>query len=382
MPRLPRKTVLDALVLGAGPAGLGTALALRLLGLRRLLVLEQGRIGDSFRRWPRGMRLITPSFTGNQYGALDLNSIHPSSSPAWALKTEHPTGPEYADYLRSVAAWGRVPVAEKTRLIGLRRLPDGLFQAESSGGPLWARNVVWAGGEFQHPRLPDFPGAALGRHTGTVADFAGLPGRRQVVVGGAESGIDAAFRLVQAGKTVAVLDPGAPWNADDSDPSVTLSPYTQDRLRVALDSGRLHLSKARVRSIRREKRGWSVLAGGRTLACDGPPLLATGFEPAMDAVRPLFDWKRGLPAVRLADDQSTRTPGLYLAGPVLRHRLGSKLLVFCFIYKYRGRFPVVASSIGRRLKLPQERLDHLHDYYRKHRMYLDDLSCCGDDCAC
>ena len=64
--------------------------------------------------------------------------------------------------------------------------------------------------------------------------------------------------------------------------------------------------------------------------------------------------------------------GLYLCGPAVRH----DKQVFCFIYKYRQRFAVVAKSIANSLGLPAEALEA----YRQWGMYLDDLSCCGEEC--
>jgi hypothetical protein len=52
--------------------------------------------------------------------------------------------------------------------------------------------------------------------------------------------------------------------------------------------------------------------------------------------------------------------------------------MFCFIYKYRQRFAVVAKSIATSLGLPADGLE----MYRQWGMYLDDLSCCGQECVC
>ena len=80
-----------------------------------------------------------------------------------------------------------------------------------------------------------------------------------------------------------------------------------------------------------------------------PPVLATGFEgsAASPLVRNLFAWPKsaqgcgmGSPLLTL-QDESTATPGLFLAGPSVRH--GE--LSFCFVYKFRQRFGVVADAI-------------------------------------
>ena len=73
-------------------------------------------------------------------------------------------------------------------------------------------------------------------------------------------------------------------------------------------------------------------------------------------------------------DESTIHPGLFLCGPAVRH--GDQ--IFCFIYKYRQRFAVVAKKIATSLDLPAEFLET----YRNWGMYLDDLSCCGEECVC
>jgi len=74
------------------------------------------------------------------------------------------------------------------------------------------------------------------------------------------------------------------------------------------------------------------------------------------------------------DDESTVVPGVFLCGPAVRHDQH----VFCFIYKYRQRYAVVAKAIATSLGLPAEELET----YRKWGMYLDDLSCCGEECMC
>ena len=84
---------LSVLVVGAGPAGLGVATALKQAGVRDTLIIDAREIGASFMKWPRQMSLLTPSFHSNSFGLTDLNSIEPETSPADFLRTQHPTGP-------------------------------------------------------------------------------------------------------------------------------------------------------------------------------------------------------------------------------------------------------------------------------------------------
>jgi putative flavoprotein involved in K+ transport len=383
MARAPKlEATFDCIVLGAGPAGIGTALALRAAGVDNLALVDGGLIGESFRRWPQGMRLITPSFTANQFGHLDLNSVHPSTSPAFTLGTEHPAGPDYADYLKALTQWGKLPVLERVRVKGVEHGKAGFTLTTEKGSLLRCKNLVWAGGEFQNPNRPVFPGAEHCMHNSSLRDWEDLKGERFVVIGGYESGIDAAFHLIRNGKTVAVLDPAAPWASRSSDPSVTLSPYTQDRLKVALASKRLTLIKGKVDEVQMLKKHYVVKGGKKSLTSDHAPILATGFRTSLEQIHSLFEWNNGIAKVSQLDDQSTKTPGLYLAGPSLRHHLKDKLIIFCFIYKFRGRFPLVARSIAKRLGAKKARIESMVTYYKKQGMFLEDLSCCGDECEC
>ena len=112
---------------------------------------------------------------------------------------------------------------------------------------------------------------------------------------------------------------------------------------------------------------------GRTFKTSNRPLLAGGFEGSCKMVADLFEKREdGFPVLN-ENDESTIVPGLFLCGPAVRHQNH----VFCFIYKYRQRFAVVAKTIATSLDLPAEELE----MYRKWGMYLDDLSCCGEECA-
>ena len=90
----------DIVIVGAGAAGLGFGGTLRDLGIENFVILDRAEVGASFLRWPRQMRFITPSFNSTQFGALDLNAVCLHTSPAYSIGVEHPTGEEYAGYLR------------------------------------------------------------------------------------------------------------------------------------------------------------------------------------------------------------------------------------------------------------------------------------------
>ena len=367
----------DIVIVGAGAAGLGFGVTLRHLGIENFAILDRGAVGASFLRWPRQTRFITPSFASNQFGHLDLNAVCLETSPAYSIGIEHPTGMEYAAYLRGVAEHFDLPVKTGIDVLSItRKARQKRFRIETSRGDIRARFVVWAGGEMQYPRIRGLPGAELCLHYSKVPSWDDLAGGERCIIGGAESGVDAAVALAAAGRRAVIFDREEPWNRRGSDPSQFLSPFTRARLGSAYDSGRVTLrGGCTVTGVHRNGHGYRLaLEDGEVVDCAERPILATGFVGSASLVRSLFDWRDEYFPLLTEDDESTVTTGLFLVGPQVRQ--GN--LIFCFIYKFRQRFAVVANQIARRLQVSTKPLE----WYRRYAMYLDDLSCCEDECAC
>lgn len=79
-----------------------------------------------------------------------------------------------------------------------------------------------------------------------------------------------------------------------------------------------------------------------------------------------------------ANDESTQTDNLFLVGPQVKH--GTAL--FCFIYKYRQTFAIVAEKIAERMGLSKEVVEEALQEYKNNNFYLHDISCCDDECVC
>ena len=365
----------DVVVIGAGAAGVGAAVALKHAGIENFVVSERHTVGASFDSWPAETRFITPSYPTNSIGMLDLNSIAIGTSPAFSLGVEHPTGAEYASYLRAVAQFFELPVRQNTDVQKIARVGGG-FRIDTPVETWHAKHVIWAAGEFQYPRLTGFVGSQLCRHTATIASYEELDGDDFIVVGGFESGVDAAYHLAYRDKRVRLFDKGCPWEDESSDPSVALSPFTLERMREDQFVEQVELfPHTTIESITRVDAMYEVTArDGHRLQTRVPPLLAGGFEGGHQLVADLFERRDdGFPLLS-EHDASTIVPGLFLCGPTVRHDDH----VFCFIFKYRQRFAVVAKAIATSLGLPAEELEE----YREWGMYLDDLACCGVECVC
>ncbi|MEM6635605.1 MAG: NAD(P)/FAD-dependent oxidoreductase [Pseudomonadota bacterium] len=367
---------MNVAVIGAGPAGLGVARVLRDLAIPDVWVLERGKIGQSFLDWPAETRLLTPSFPGNVFGVTDLNAISFDSSPGWSLRSEHPDGRTYAKYLEYASEAFGLNVQCGVDVHTIKPKDDG-FSIDTSRGTFTADFVIWACGHFGAPSGGGLPGAELGHHYGTFKSWNEIAEDVVYVIGGYESGVDAAIGIAQKGKEVVVLDRGAPWLDGDKDPSRSLSPYTQQRLNVFRQCLSITLlPDAEIIALEQEKDGIHILAGdGRSWLSEGPPVLATGFGSGTARVSEWFDYDPdGIPMLT-AQDESTAMPGLFLVGPEVSHQ-GH---LFCFIYKFRQRFAVVAHAIAGRMGVDTTPLEIYYD----NNMFLDDLTCCDDDkCLC
>ena len=373
-----RSRLHEVAIVGAGPAGLGCAVALREFGVDDIIVLDRHEVGASFQRWPQEMRLITPSFTSNAFGLLDLNAIVPGTSPAYTLDLEHPSGIAYAKYLNAVVQHFQLPVEPGVDVCSLTTEDDGTFTLTTADRLVRARHVIWAAGEFQYPELHPFAGAECCCHSSEVRTWQELEGDRFTVIGGYESAADAAVSLVQLEKNVTVLARTATWMSEDPDPSISLSPFSRERLEWADSTGSLDLIESvDITSVREDGDKWVVHASdGREWPSETRPILATGFKGSLAYLDGLIEFNEdGAPVVTEEADESTLVPGLFISGPILEHRGVN----FCFIYKFRQRFAVVADAIAQRLGKDTTEAVAAR---RAAGMYLDDLSCCEESCAC
>lgn len=366
-------------IVGAGPAGLGCAVLLKQMGIKSqdMQVIEAKAIGSSFDSWPKEMRMITPSFPSNGYHQTDLNAITPDTSPAFSLGKEHPSGKDYAEYLRTVAKHYEVVVQENTRVTKVTPQDEDGFEIKTDAGEvIQTQYLIWAGGEYAAPRLNAFKGSEHCIHNSQIDSWDACREQHYAVIGSYESGVDAAYNLATRGIHVTLVDSGSDQQ-DTYDPSRVLSPYTSERLSSMANMDFVELERGfQVDEVRTTDQGYELVSKtGGTLPSLGKPINCTGFDTHLGPVSELFEVaKNGMPVVNKYDE-STRHRNLFLSGPKLIH--GNILL--CFIYKFRGRFVTPCSIIGAELGLDTSILRH----YQQAGMLLDDFSCCeSQQCYC
>ena len=366
----------DVVIIGAGPAGLGIGIILQKFGID-YVILEKDSIGSSFKKWPKETRFISPSFTGNFFKMPDLNSITPDTSPAFDLLTEHPSGMEYVQYLEGLSTYFRLSIDVN---VTVKRIEDkrDYFITNTNKGKYGSSYVIWAAGEYQYPKTNSFKGEYLCTHYSEIDSFSALSRGHRIVIGAYESGFDTAVNLVKLGNKVTLIDNSQYLELIKSDSSYSLSPFTRDRLSNDVLDHIDYQVETRVEKVEYVNGEYIVTTtDGYTFISDQKPITCTGFDTSLKLVKELFDFKDDYPL--LTDcDESTKTENLFLAGPQVKHDNA----LFCFIYKYRQRFAIVAETIAKQLDVSDDEIDRVLKEYKDNNFYLKDLTCCDNECVC
>ena len=372
----------DVLIIGAGAAGIGMALTLQAAGVENFLVLEAGQVGQSFRSWPTDTRFITPSFTTNGFGMPDLNALNPTSSPAYTFGKEHLSGADYAKYLEILVDHYNLPVLTQTPVTKLTKKKDH-YEIETDQTNYQAVYLILAVGEFNFPNFEAvLGGKEFGRHYSQIIAWSDLEGEQFTIIGGNESAIDAATHLLNLGKKVDIFAHSTGIKASSPDPSIHLSAISNQKFFDALDQVKpeqFHLYEgSRILAIKEDGEGYYLLdQEGHIYQSSTQPILATGFHNgALSLARDYFEINDHGELQLNAYDESTKANNLFLVGPSVRNCS----VIFCYIYKFRQRFLVVAEEI---LKRQGRTLDSaLKQAYQAEAFYLADLDTCQVTCDC
>jgi thioredoxin reductase/Pyruvate/2-oxoacid:ferredoxin oxidoreductase delta subunit len=178
--------VYDVVVVGSGPAGLSAGLEALSRGLR-YVVLEQGTLADTIRKYPRAKFLLAEPLTVPLYGDLWVSDASKE---------------QLLQVWESIIAKTGLDVRTGHRVTNVARV-DGMLQVQTGERTFRARRVVLAMGRRGTPRHLGVPGEELGKVIYDVADMESFAGQRMLVVGGGDSAVESAIGLArQPGTTV------------------------------------------------------------------------------------------------------------------------------------------------------------------------------------
>jgi putative flavoprotein involved in K+ transport len=194
----------ETVVIGGGQAGLAVSRELAGVGVDHV-VLERGRIGETWRRRWDSFCLVTPNWSvqlpGHPYDGDDPDGFMPRD--------------DIVGYLERYAEFAKAPVREGVYVCGGALAAGGGLVVQTDSQSLRAAVVVLATGAFQRAHRPagaaTLPGDLLRIDVEGYEDAGALPPGRVLVVGSGQSGCQIAEELHEAGRDVVLACGKAPW---------------------------------------------------------------------------------------------------------------------------------------------------------------------------
>lgn len=209
--------VYDALVIGAGQAGLAASYHLRRLGIDHLVLDADERPGGAWQhRWDSLTML-------DVHGVADLPS---APAPGRTADRANEVVPEY--FARYEEAHD-LPVLRPARVDRVES--DGELLVVTAGDRTWlTRTLVNATGTWSRPFVPHYPGIATFRgeqlHTQDYPGADHFVGKRVLVVGGGASAVQLLGELAPVTDTLWVTRRAPVWRSDDFDREAGLAAVT------------------------------------------------------------------------------------------------------------------------------------------------------------
>jgi putative flavoprotein involved in K+ transport len=139
--------MVEAIVCGAGAAGLAAAATLRGAGIEVVVLEQTDELAASWRTRYDGLRLNTPGWMSTQPGFRASRRRY----------GEYPSRDAWIEYLEDYAAHHRIDVSFGVQVRRIKPL-DGGWRVETDRGEQDARLVVVATGYDREPNLPDWTG--------------------------------------------------------------------------------------------------------------------------------------------------------------------------------------------------------------------------------
>jgi thioredoxin reductase/NAD-dependent dihydropyrimidine dehydrogenase PreA subunit len=172
----------DAVVVGAGPAGLSATLRLMEAGLR-VVLLERETVGGTIMHYPRAKVAMTGPLEFALAGTVNRRKL---------------TKEELIELWRSIIEKHKMPIQTGVFVEAVSIEADSMWRLETSRGPVRAANVMLGLGRRGTPKKLGVPGEERASVHYRLLEPAAFDGKHVLVVGGGNSAVESALSLADS----------------------------------------------------------------------------------------------------------------------------------------------------------------------------------------
>lgn len=185
------ETIYDIIIVGGGPIGLACGLEAKKAGLS-YLIIEKGTLVNSLYNYPVNMTFFSTS------ERLEIGGI------PFVCNAPKPTRPEALEYYRRVAIAGGIHVKLFEEVTEVMK-KDNIFNVQTSKTNYTSRNIIICSGFYDIPYLLNVRGEELAKVKHYYDDPHYYAFQKVVVVGAANSAVDAALETWRKGADVTMV---------------------------------------------------------------------------------------------------------------------------------------------------------------------------------
>lgn len=296
--------VLDLAIVGGGPCGVACGIAAQQAGLR-YAIFEKRYLASSVAHFPVNMRFFSSA------ELLELGGI-----PFVAAELR-PTRAEFLRYIRRVVNHFNLNLKQYHHVTAIEKLeghPEARFALhiqlpQGRSQKVLAKAVAMATGYYESPNLLGVPGEDLPHVSHYYREAHPYFNQRVVIVGGANSAVEAALELYRNGAFPVLVHRGEQL-------SPKIKPWVRPDIEARLAKNEIPaLFNTTVTAIEPDAVHLNTPQGPTRLECDHV-LLLTGYRPNHGPLQALgveIDPVTGVPSHN-PETMETNVPGLYLAG--------------------------------------------------------------------
>ena len=289
--------VYDIIIIGGGPIGLACALEAKNAGLN-YLIIEKGTLVNSIYNYPVNMHFFSTS------ERLEIGNI------PFVSNNPKPTRTEALEYYRRVAIVGGVSIKLFEEVKEVKKT-DGHYLVNTSKNSYKSHNIIVSTGFYDIPYLLNVTGEDLEKVTHYYKDPHFYAFQKVLVVGAANSAVDAALETWRKGAEVTMVIKGDKisdrvkyWVKPDIDNRIaegSIKAYFNSSVtEIRLDEVDIQTPEGKITI----ENNWVIAMTG--YQPDLSFLKKLGIELSADAIcKPSYDEKH-----------ETNVKGLYLAGVI------------------------------------------------------------------